>query len=183
MEHTSEECLTDGAKTHSRRKFLQIAAMGTGAGLLALAWPGAWARAAGKADALLLCCIDYRLIDETERYMSGRGLRDKYDQVILAGASLGALTDKYPAWNKTFWEHLDLATNLHGIHKVIVIDHRDCGAYKVLLGEDFAKDPAKETKVHTSKLHELKKQINDKHPKLEVELLLMDLGGKVEAVS
>ena|SRR5438477_7161514 len=183
MEHTCEEYLTDSLRTPSRRKFLQIAALGAGAGLLTLAWPGVWARAAGKADALLLCCMDYRLIDETERYMSGRGLRDKYDQVILAGASLGALTDKYPAWNETFWEHLDVAINLHGIHKVIVIDHRDCGAYKVILGEDFAKDPAKETKIHASKLHELKKQINDKQPKLEVELLLMDLGGKVKVVS
>jgi len=183
MEHTCEEYLTDGLRTQSRRKFLQIVAMGAGVGLLALAWPGSWARAAGKADALLLCCMDYRLIDETERYMSGRGLLNKYDEVILAGASLGALTDKYPAWNKTFWEHLDVAINLHGIHKVIVIDHRDCGAYKVILGEDFAKDPAKETKIHASKLHELKKQINDKQATLEVELLLMDLGGKVEAIS
>ena len=70
-----------------------------------------------------------------------------------------------------------------GFHKVMVIDHRDCGAYKVILGEDFAKDPVKETKVHASKLHELKKQVNEKQPKLEVELLLMDLSGKVEAVS
>ena len=183
MLHTCEECLNQSVGTHSRRKFLQIAALGAGAGLLALAWPGSWARAAGKADALLLCCMDYRLIDETERYMSGRGLRNKYDEVILAGASLGALTSKYPAWNETFWEHLDVAISLHGIHKVIVIDHRDCGAYKVILGEDFAKDPAKETKIHASELNELKKQINDKQPKLEVELLLMDLAGKVEVVS
>lgn len=53
--------------------------------------------------------MDYRLIDETERYMSARGLRDKYDHIILAGASLGALTDQYPAWNQTFWEHLEIA--------------------------------------------------------------------------
>lgn len=183
MEHTCKECLNQGVDTHSRRKFLRIAALGTGAGLLAVAWPGAWARAAGNTEALLLSCMDYRLIDETERYMSGRGLRNKYDHVILAGASLGALTDKYPAWNKTFWEHLDVAINLHGIHKVIVIDHRDCGAYKVVLGEDFAKDQAKETKVHASKLQELKKQIKQKQPKLEVELLLMDLSGTVEAIS
>jgi len=183
MGHTCEECLNQSVSTHSRRKFLQIAALGAGAGLVALAWPGALARAAGKADVLLLCCMDYRLIDETERYMSGRGLRNKYDEVILAGASLGALTEKFPAWNKTFWEHLDVAIDLHGIHKVIVIDHRDCGAYKVVLGEDFAKDPAKETKIHALKLNELKKQINAKQPKLEVELFLMDLSGKVETIS
>ncbi len=83
-------------------------------------------------------------MDDIERYMSGRGLRDKYDHVVLAGASLGAITDKYPAWNKTFWEHPDIAIKLHNIHTVIVMDHRDCGAYKVILGPEHPKDPKKE---------------------------------------
>lgn len=165
-----------------RRTFLKLGVLGGGASLLTLALPGGAARAAGKTEALLLSCMDYRLIDETERYMAGRGLRDKYDHVILAGASLGALTDKYPAWNKTFWEHLDVAIELHQIHKVIVMDHRDCGAYKVILEEDFSKDRVKETAVHTQKLKDLQKQINGKYPKLEVELLLMDLNGKVETI-
>jgi carbonic anhydrase len=39
-----------------------------------------------------------------------------------------------------------LAVDLHHIHQVIVMDHRDCGAYKVILGEDFAKDPRRRKK-------------------------------------
>jgi carbonic anhydrase len=126
--------------------------------------------------------MDYRLIDETERYMSMRGLDEKYDHIILAGGSLGALTDKYPAWGKTFWGHLDVAIQLHHIRKVIVMDHSDCGAYKVILKEDYYKDRLKETAIHSEKLHELHRQIKAKYPKLEVELLLMDLDGKVEKV-
>jgi carbonic anhydrase len=166
-----------------RRTFLRIGLLGGGATLLAFAPPAGMSQAAAKTDALLLSCMDFRLIDETERYMSGRGLRNKYDHVILAGAALGALTDKYPAWNKTFWEHLDVAIQLHQIHKVIAIDHRDCGAYKVILGEDFSKDRARETAIHADKLKELGKQINAKYPKLEVELLLMALDGKVEKIT
>ena len=162
-----------------RRQFLRMAVIGGGAALLA----PAVTRAAGGTDALLLSCMDYRLVEDTERYMAGRGLRKKYDHVILAGASLGALTDKFPAWNKTFWEHLDVALDLHHIQKVIVLDHRDCGAYKVILGEDFAKDPAKETAVHASKLRELRTQILGKQPKLTVEMLLMSLDGKVEPIA
>ncbi len=165
-----------------RRRFLRIALLGGGAGLLGIAWTGQPARAAGKTEALLLSCMDYRLVDETERYMSKRGLRNRYDHLILAGAALGALTDKYPAWNRTFWEHVDVAIELHGIQKVILMDHRDCGAYKAILGEDFAKDLARETEVHASKLRELRKQIQEKHPKLSVELLLMSLDGKVETI-
>lgn len=167
----------------SRRKFLQLAALGGGASLLAVTSLLPEARAAGQTDALLLSCMDFRLMDDIERYMSGRGLRDKYDHVVLAGASLGAITDKYPAWNKTFWEHLDIAIKLHHIHTVIVMDHRDCGAYKVILGPEHAKDPKKEKDTHAAQLKKLKGMINDKHPKLKVELLLMALDGKVETIS
>lgn len=167
-----------------RRTFLKIGMLlGGGVSLYHAAPFGGVARAAGNTEALLLSCMDFRLVDETERYMTGRGLRDKYDHVILAGASLGALTDKYPAWNQTFWEHLGVAIQLHHIQKVMVLDHRDCGAYKVVLGEDFSKDRAKETAIHAEKLRALRKQIIAKHPKLEVELLLMGLDGKVEKIS
>lgn len=166
----------------TRRDFLQVAILGGGAAVLSSMLPDRVAHAAGGTEALLLSCMDFRLMDDIEKYMAGRGLRDKYDHVVLAGASLGAVTDKYPAWNKTYWDHVGLAVSLHHIHKVIVIDHRDCGAYKVILGEDLAKDAAKEKRVHGDKLRELAAQIKKQHPKLEVELLLMDLDGKVESI-
>lgn len=166
----------------TRRSFLQLAALGAGVSLLASFLPSR-ALAGGHTDALLLSCMDFRLMDDVERYMSGRGMADKYDHIVLAGAALGATTNKFPAWNKTFWQHLDIAIKLHSIHKVIVMDHRDCGAYKVVLGEDFAKDPAKETTVHSKQLRTLQKAILKKHPKLEVELLLMALDGSVEPIT
>ena len=148
-----------------------------------LLFPSAGLRAADETEALLLSCMDYRLTDQTARYMAGRGLKDKYDHIILAGAALGALTEKFPAWNQTFWDHVGVASDLHKIRKIIVLDHRDCGAYKVLLGEDFAKDPAKETAIHASHLKRLAKMIQEKYPALGVELLLMALNGKVEIIS
>ena len=165
-----------------RRKFLRLAVLGGGASLLSLALPGGTTRAVGDIEALLLSCMDYRLLDEIERYMTLEELRDKYDHFILAGASLGAVTEKYPAWNETFWAHLDLAIQLHKIDRVIALDHRDCGAYKIILGEDFVKNRAEETAIHTKNLKELRRQINEKYPKLEVELLLMDLDGKIETI-
>ena len=164
----------------SRRKFMQVAA---GAVVLASTVAAHQAQAAGKTDALLLSCMDFRLMNEIEQYMSQRGLRDNYDHIVLAGASLGALTDKFPAWNKTFWEHLDIAIQLHHIETVIVMDHRDCGAYKVILGEDFAKDPARETAAHRKELLALRTAIQKKYPKMKVELTLMALDGKVETIS
>ena len=168
-------------KQTSRRTFIQMASLGGAASLLMAT--RSEARPAATTDALLLSCMDYRLMDDVEKYMSGRGLRDKYDHVILAGASLGAVTEKYPAWNQTFWEHLDIAIKLHDIKTVIVMDHRDCGAYKVILGADSVKDAKTEKDTHVVRLKQLRAAINKKHPKLAVETLIMSLDGKAETIA
>lgn len=184
MTHRSCGCLVhQSVAIGSRRRFLRTALLGSGAALLTTALPLDWAIAGGKTEALLLSCMDYRLMDDIERYMAGRGLRDKYDHTILAGASLGALTDAYPAWNQTFWDHLGLAIKLHHVHKAILMDHRDCGAYKAILNQDLATDPTKELEQHALRLKDLRGQILAKHPELEVEMLLMSLDGKVETIS
>lgn len=166
----------------SRRRFLKVAIVGAAGASLGSGWWLRETQAAGHAGALLLSCMDYRLIDDTEHYMERRGLKNKYDHIILPGAALGVLTDKYPDWNKTFWEELGLAINLHHIRKVMLLDHRDCGAYKELLGEDFAKHPKKEREAHAAQLKGLRELINEKHSELEVETLLMSLNGAVEKI-
>jgi hypothetical protein len=144
---------------------------------------GATVRAAGNVDALLLCCMDYRLVDDVTRYMDGRDLTNKYDQVILAGASLGAMNDQFPAWEPAFFDHVQVALDLHHITKVIMLDHRDCGAYKVILGQDFSTDIEAETAVHAQQLQKVGAAIADRFPGLGVELLLMSLDGSVEVIS
>jgi len=142
----------------------------------------------GAADALLLTCIDYRLTDDVTDYMLNHlHMKKKYDYEILAGASLGVNNTKYPNWGKTFWEHLDIAIALHGIHEVIIIDHRNCGAYKLFLGKDFPADPTpeqrkEETAVHKQQLDTLAKTIHDRYRSLEVETFLMNLDGSVEEI-
>jgi hypothetical protein len=177
--HDTEEAISLAG---NRRKFLQLAVLSSGIGLFSVTTGISETRAASRAQTLLLSCMDYRLMDEVERYMLRRGLYHNYDHIVLAGASLGAITDKYPSWSRTFWDHLDLAVSLHGIHTVMVMDHRDCGAYKVLLGEDYSKDTQKETAEHTAKLIQLKGMINQKYPEIEVETLLMGLNGEVEII-
>lgn len=142
----------------------------------------------GKTDALLLSCMDYRLIHDTAKYMENeRHLLNKYDYVILAGASLGVNNRTYRNWGRTFWQHLDTAIALHSVHEVIVMDHRNCGAYKLLLGRDFPPDPneeqrREETKVHKHQLDRLAKAIHRRHANLDVTTLLMNLDGSVEEI-
>ncbi len=162
----------------TRRRAMQAIAIGAGVSLLTTLQPGV-ARAGGHTEMLLLTCMDFRLVDDVETYMNARGLKDKYDHVILAGASLGALNDRFPAWSEVFWQHLDLAIQLHEVHRVMLLDHRDCGAYKMILGEAAVKDPDTELKAHVKQLYAVRNAILAKHPHMEVEIGLMALDGAV----
>jgi hypothetical protein len=163
-----------------RRHLLGLVGLGA---LLAGAGAPGRALAAGDTDALLLNCMDYRLTAAATRYMATKGMAGKYDQVVLAGAALGARNDKFPAWGTTFWEHVQVALDLHHIHRIIVIDHRDCGAYKAILGKDLAANPKEEFEVHAAQMRALRSDIAKRYPQLAVQLLLMDLAGKVETVA
>lgn len=134
----------------------------------------------GQADALLLSCIDYRLPGKIARYMEGRGLDANYDHVILAGASLGVTNTVFPHWGQSFRDHLDLAIKLHNIRRVIILDHRECGSYRVIFGTNLSGDDEKAQ--HARELHRLAREILDAYPSLEVEKLLMALDGSVETM-
>ncbi|WP_042446130.1 carbonic anhydrase [Azospirillum sp. B510] len=169
------------APHNSRRGFLKLATLGAGVTLLTpmLTRPAQ----AGGVDTLLLTCMDYRLMARVAEYMDGRGLKEKYDHIVLAGASLGALNDKKPSWGEAFWDEVEIARELHHVKRLVVIDHRDCGAYKAFLNQDLAGDPKRETEVHGQYLTKLKDMAKQRHPELEVELLMMGLDGKVETLA
>ena len=171
-------CCDQATLPSTRRRFLTIASLGGGVALLGLA--PRMARAAGDVDSVVLSCMDYRLMDDVGTYLNKRGLKDNYDHLILAGASLGAVTNKYPHWGQTFFEHVGLAIKLHHVHRAILIDHRDCGAYRLIFGKDTKGE--EEKKLHATQLHKLATLIHEKHPKLAVETFLMNLDGSVESV-
>jgi carbonic anhydrase len=177
--------VTHQEHAHDRRWFVKVLAASSGAVALGTLAPieRLFAAAAAETDVLLLSCMDFRLTDATGLWMASQGLKGKYDHIVLAGAALGAVTPNYPEWNKTFWDHVGLAVSLHKIKKVIILDHRDCGAYQAVFGVDFAKDPARERTVHAEQLEALARQIKAKYPALEVEMALMALDGTVEKVT
>lgn len=172
-QHTESCCHTGEL---ARRHFLRLALVGGVVATASTALPLVPAQAGGTAEALLLSCMDYRLVDDIVRYMDGRSMTNQYDHVVLAGGSLGAVSDKLN-WGKTFWDHLDVAIKLHHIKKVIILDHKDCGAYRVVFERDYKGD--EELAIHREQLNTLRAAIKERHPSLEVETLIMDLDGKV----
>jgi len=146
------------------------------------------------AEALLLTCIDFRFFRIIDQMMCDLGLRGKFDHFILAGAALGATLDfnaaHLPApqpmlilprlhWQQVFFEHLELATTLHNtIHRVVIIEHRDCGAYKTFLKPGGYATPREERSAHKKQADKLEELIRKFNPKLTVDKFLARLNPK-----
>jgi len=102
----------------------------------------------------------------------------KYSAFTIAGAAVGITHNKFKKWHKTFYDNLSTSIKLHQIEKLIVINHKDCGAAKIVNGKK-AFNITNEQKIHKESFSKLKKEIKKKFPKLKVELNLMSLKGKI----
>jgi carbonic anhydrase len=133
-------------------------------------------------EVLLLTCIDYRFFIKIAKHMEDSKLSGKYDHVILAGAALGALVDFPPSprlhWQQFFLEHLDLAIALHKIKRVIVLSHRQCGAYREFGVLPRKPTPKQEYEAHKAQANKLEQLIKQFHPKLIVDKFLLPLEDK-----
>ena len=159
-----------------RRHFLQVAGI---AGMTAVLPFTTWA-AEGNYEAMLLSCIDPRMVTPVYDYMAKRGLGGKYSQFVIAGAAIAVVAPKFETWRVAFWDNLATSVQLHHLKGVIAIDHRDCGAARIAYGEDSVANPQIETKTHRKLLAEFRAAVAEHHPKLTVETGLMALDGSIE---
>jgi len=163
-----------------RRCLLQLAA---GAGLLAAASTfGAFA-AEGNYQAMVLSCIDPRMVTPVYKYMDQRGLTGQYSQFVIAGAAIAVVAPSFEAWRPAFWENLAASIQLHRITKLIAIDHRDCGAAGIAYGASSIADPVRETETHSKAFAQFRKAVGKRQPKLTIETGLMALDGSIQMLS
>ena len=94
----------------------------------------------------------------------------------MAGASLGVTQNSHPGWKDTFFDHVQLALDLHGIEEIWCFDHLDCGMYKATLGLDTDEDP----KVHSHQMDKLASLIKSKHPPLRFKKFMIEIDGAVK---
>ena len=149
------------------------------------------------AEILLLTCIDYRFFTLIAKAMKNKGWEGKYDHFILAGAALGAQLDfnndhlpepkpprTKPAlprihWQQVFVEHLQIATQLHEhIKTVMIIEHRECGAYEEFIKPGLKLDRVKEREEHKKFADNLEKLIHKVKPGMKVTKWLASLKPK-----
>lgn len=138
---------------------------------------------AANVPLLMLTCMDSRYPHRIIQIMDSKGLRGKYDQLILAGASLGVVHKR--AWTTTFLDQLGFAIKEHGVKEVLILDHRDCGAYKKLLVPGVGpEDPKKEKDAHIKISKEAIRVITRRFKAIErVHCLLMPIETSDELAS
>ena len=123
---------------------------------------------------LMLTCMDSRYPHRILQIMDSKGLHGKYDQLILAGASFGVV---HKPWTNTFMDQLGFAIKEHGVKEVLILDHRDCGAFKKLLVPGVGpEDPEKEKAAHIKVSKEAVSLITKKFKEIvEVHCLLLPI--------
>lgn len=138
------------------------------------------ARAAeGHYDSMVLSCIDPRMVEPVHSAMVARGLRGQYSQFVIAGAAIAVVAKPFDDWHEAFWENLATSVKLHHIHRIIAVDHRDCGAAKIAYGAESLATPEAETELHRGVAAQFRGLVKEHFPDLEVETELMALDGSV----
>ena len=131
-----------------------------------------------KYKSMVLSCMDPRFQHLVHNYLKKKKLFGKYSAFTIAGAAVGVTHNKFKKWHKTFYDNLSTSIKLHQIEKLIVINHQDCGAAKIVNGKK-AFNITNEQKIHKESFSKLKKEIKKRFPKLKVELNLMSLKSKI----
>ena len=129
--------------------------------------------------AMVLSCIDPRFQHLVHNHLKKKKLTGKYSAFTIAGAAVGVTHNKFKKWHKLFWDNFDISLKLHSIKKLIVINHLDCGAAKIInRKKEFTR--IDEKKIHRNSFQKIKKIFKKKYPKLKIELKLISLNSKVE---
>ena len=129
--------------------------------------------------AMVLSCIDPRFQPIVYNYLKKKKLTGKYSSFTIAGSAIGVTANKFKRWHKVFWDNFKTSVKLHNIKKLIVINHRDCGAAKIInRKKDFTN--LNETNVHKNSFQKIKKIFRKKYPKLSIELKIISLNSNVE---
>ena len=127
-----------------------------------------------KYEAMVLSCIDPRFQPKVYKYLKAKKLTGKYSSFTIAGAAIGVTHKKFKKWHSTFIDNLSTSIKLHKINKLIVINHRDCGAAKIVNGKKKFTSII-ENKIHKDSFKEIKKNLNKKFPNLKIYFKILSL--------
>ena len=127
-----------------------------------------------KYQAMVLSCMDPRFQPKVYKYLKAKKLTGKYSAFTIAGAAIGVTHKKFKKWHSTFIDNLSTSIKLHKIKKIIVINHKDCGAAKIVNGKKKFNSII-ENKIHKESFRKIKKVLNSRFPTLKINFKILSL--------
>ena len=125
-----------------------------------------------KFKAMILSCMDPRFQPLVYNYLKKKKLTGKYSAFTIAGSAIGVTHNKFKKWHSVFIENLSTSIKLHKIEKLIVINHTDCGAAKIVNGKKKF-NLSVENKIHKESFIKIKKELKKKYSNLKVSFKIM----------
>ena len=117
--------------------------------------------------AVAIRCIDFRLRTPLTEFFREQGLENQVDDPGLAG---GVKDLVEPSGNPdVVLKQISVATALHGVSKVLLINHTDCGAYG---GSGAFSDETAERAKHEADLAAAAATVHERFPQVTVEKVL-----------
>ena len=113
-------------------------------------------------DAIIVTCIDFRVQEYINKWISENFAPKTYDRVAIAGGVFDMTS---------VLKQVSISERLHHIKKVVLINHEDCGAY----GETGT--PEK----HMADLKNASSRIREQNSDLEVNTYYLHLDGTFES--
>jgi len=124
--------------------------------------------------------MDFRLLEELDRFVAERDLVHNWDDVSWAGAGWELVHGKR-AVRKFILKQIALSRDLHKAEVVIIFHHSDCGAYKSAY--NFASEEAGK-RFQLEDMKKAEEIIRERFPEMEVKKIWGQLldpeGRKVE---
>ena len=111
-----------------------------------------------KYKAMVLSCIDPRFQSKVFNYLKRKKLTGKYSSFTIAGGGIGVTANRFKKWHSTFWDNLATSIKLHKITSLIVINHNDCGAAKIVNGKKKFNLSVENT-IHKESFIKIKKEL------------------------
>lgn len=121
-------------------------------------------------EALVLSCIDFRFHEALLKYVRGSLGIEKFDLVALAGGAKNLATPAKPGYEEAVIDNIGIARRLHGITKVVLTNHMDCGAYG---GSAQFPGSREEHAFHENELRKATARIATEFPDLSIECVFV----------
>lgn len=126
----------------------------------------------------LLTCMDFRFRTAIEDWAKQNNYTEDYDLISMAGAQKSINDEDTRAG---LLKQIKISTELHNAQKVIMIAHRDCGAYG---GSKSFGSWEEELKKYTEELQKAEEIVKANYPNVDVRKLVLnfDPSGEVSFI-